>query len=142
EHGRVTVAPLFPFWLEGDLEYGRGDTVSWRNPHIVGGAWHRRAAGAPASGAATTWVATGDAGSPGAQPGLFDPTWGARAIPAPPYYYPQLTMRMLGLPVTDGLARAVRDWDPPPQVGTFELPPPDKRRVLMLVTTSEEMGAQ
>jgi hypothetical protein len=143
EHGRVTLAPLFPFWLEGDLEYGRGDTVSWRNPHLVGGAWHRRTAAPAAPAGASTWVASAEAGAAaGAQPGLFDPTWGARAIPAPPYYYPQLTMRMLALPVTDGLARVVRDWDPPPEVGTFELPPPDKRRVLMMVTTSEEMGAQ
>lgn len=151
EHGRATLAPLFPFWLEGDLEYGRGDTVSWRNPHVLGGVWHRRAQAAPPGapvvppGSASTWVASGTTGATGglgAQPGLYDPTWGARAIPAPPYYYPQLTMRMLALPVTDGIVQAVADWEVPPQVGRFELPPPDKRRVLMMITTSEEMGAQ
>lgn len=150
EHGVATLAPLFPFWLEADLEYGRGDTVSWRSQHMHAGAWHRPAAAA--SGAATTWVASASPSGTalGAEPGLFDPTWGTRALPAPPYYYPQLTMRLLALPATDGLARVVADLQPPPEVGSFRIlgsDPPDgqaapRPRVIMMVTTSEEMGAQ
>jgi hypothetical protein len=156
EHGVATLAPLFPFWLEADLEYGRGDTVSWSSRHIGGGAWHRRARAAPDT--ATTWVASASASasasgdglgaSLGASPGLFDPTWGARALPAPPYYYPQLTMRLLALPATPDLAGIVAALDAPPEVGSFRLlePPPGQAsfppRVVMMVTTSEEMGAQ
>ena len=164
EHGVVTVAPLFPFWVEADLDYGRGETLSWRSPHVREGVWHRRvadpgvAAPAPApadaraadasaaaasAGSASTWIASASPGVDGAAPpgAGFDPTWGARAIPAPPYYYPQLTMRMLALPATN-LARVVESWQQPPEVGSFRLLDPDNPRVLMMVTTSEEMSAQ
>jgi hypothetical protein len=145
EHGVVTLAPLFPFWLEADLDYGRGGTMSWRSPHVKDGVWHRR--DAASTGAASTWIASAPqaaagTGNLGASPGSFDPTWGSRTIPAPPYYYPQLTMRMLALPATDDLASVVRSWDVPPEVGTFRLLEPTKSHVLMMVTTSEEMGAQ
>ncbi|HEU4731218.1 MAG TPA: acetoacetate decarboxylase family protein [Kofleriaceae bacterium] len=138
EHGVVTLAPLFPFWLEADLEYGGGTTMSWRTPHVGAGAWHRRADDA---GAVTTWVASG---APAADkpPASFDPTWGARAIPAPPYYFPQLTMRLLGLPATARLADIVASWQPPPEVGRFRLLEPERPHVLMMVTTSEQMSAQ
>jgi hypothetical protein len=147
EHGAATLAPLFPFWLEADLEYGRGDTATWRSQHLLGGAWHRRtgASDAPAPGAevpSTTWVASARPTQLGASPGLFDPTWGARALPAPPYYFPQLTMRMLALPATAALADIVAAWDVPPEVGSFRLLGEVRPRVLMMVTTSEEMGAQ
>jgi len=93
---------------------------------------------------ATTWVATGGhaEGLLGASPGLFDPTWGARALPAPPYYYPQLTMRVLALPATKDLAGIVESWELPPEAGTFRLLEPETPHVLMMVTTTEEMGAQ
>ena len=150
EHGVVTVAPLFPFWVEADLDYGRGETLSWRSPHVRDGVWHRRVAdpstdaAAADPGSATTWIAS--ASPPGvdgtAPPGAgFDPTWGARAIPAPPYYYPQLTMRMLALPATN-LSRIVESWQQPPEVGSFRLLEPDHPHVLMMVTTSEEMSSQ
>ena len=142
EHGVATVAPLFPFWLEADLEYGRGETLSWRSPHLLGGHWHRRTSDATAA----TWIADGAAAhAPGdcTPPGAtYDPTWGARAIPAPPYYYPQLTMRMLALPATRDLAGVITSWNVPPEVGSFRLLEPDRPRVLMMVTTSEEMSAQ
>ena len=140
EHGVATLAPLFPFWLEADLEYGRGDTVSWRSQHQRDGAWHRRSVAG--SGAPDTWVASAAPNDAGGTPGLFDPTWGARALPAPPYYYPKLTMRVLALPATKELAGVVAGWQPPPLVGTFRLLEPDRPHVLMMVTTSEEMGAQ
>jgi hypothetical protein len=157
EHGVATLAPLFPFWLEADLEYGRGDTISWRNPHQHAGAWHRRARGRHAGTAGTagsttagspatagTWVASAPPSGAGgtASPGVFDPTWGSRGIPSPPYYFPQLTMRLLALPATRRLADVVAAWQPPPQVGSFRLLDPDRPHVMMMVTTSEEMGAQ
>lgn len=164
EHGVATLAPLFPFWLEADLEYGRGDTVTWRSRHLLGGAWHRRTApepddqgdeadeAAPAAGAlhgaapapatTNTWVASATPAMLGASPGLFDPTWGARALPAPPYYFPQLTMRMLALPATTALSDIVASWDVPPEVGSFQVLGAERPHVLMMVTTSEEMGAQ
>lgn len=143
EHGVATLAPLFPFWLEADLEYGCGDTISWRNQDRNGGAWHRRAAAVPGTNTGPTWVERAPVGSGvTASPGAFDATWGSRGLPAPPYYYPQLTMRLLALPATADLAGVVAGWDPPAQVGRFELPPTDQQHVLMMVTTSEEMGAQ
>ncbi len=158
EHGIATLAPLFPFWIEADLRYGCGDTITWRDPLVSGGAWHSRiaarvggtdpaVAGAPGGGA-PGWVGASD-GPLGAQPHLFDPTWGARTLPAPPYYYPQLTMRLLALEVTSAQAieDAIRDLDPPEEVGHFEPyrppgDPPGPPFVLMMVTTSEEMGAE
>lgn len=162
EHGVVTLAPLFPYWLEADLEYGAGQTLSWRAAHVLDGVWHRATdARGPgnesqalpfdhlASILDTPWEAsaTGQGASPapgtlGASPGLFDPTWGARTIPAPPYYYPRLTMRVLALPATKALADIVAALEVPPQVGTVELLDPARPCVLMMVTTSEEMGAQ
>ena len=142
EHGVATLAPLFPFWVEADLDYGRGDTVTWRSPHLLGGVWHHRAADSPD---ASTWIASASPVGPGGGPppgASFDPTWGARAIPAPPYYYPQLTMRMLALPATAGLADVVANWEVPPEVGRFRLLEEVRPHVLMMVTTSEEMGAQ
>src|SRR4029453_13840568 len=92
---------------------------------------------------ATTWVATAPTSADGAPPqATFDATWAARSVPAPPYYYPQLTMRILALPATQDLVRVVESWQPPPQVGSFELLGADRPHVLMMVTTSEEMGAQ
>jgi hypothetical protein len=144
EHGVVTLAPLFPFWVEADLEYGRGDTMAWRSPHVRDGEWHRRTVD---TGAAATWIAgaapTGSGAAPAApSDATFDPTWGARALPAPPYYYPQLTMRTLALPATPALADVVAAWEVPPEVGSFRLLEPDRPHVLMMVTTSEEMSAQ
>ncbi len=160
EHGVATLAPLFPFWIEADLRYGCGDTITWRDPLVGGGVWHSRVtaraggtdatvAGAPGGGAASWIGAAAPDGHLGAQPHLFDPTWGARSLPAPPYYYPQLTMRLLALQVTraQDLEDAIRDLEPPEQVGRFEPyrppgDPPGPPFVLMMVTTSEEMGAQ
>ncbi|HEX7841430.1 MAG TPA: hypothetical protein VF469_28350 [Kofleriaceae bacterium] len=142
EHGVATLAPLFPFWLEADLEYGCGKTITWRNPQLHGGVWHRPDAPAAVS-TGTTWVADESSSPLGASPGAYDATWGSRGIPAPPYYYPQLTMRVLALPATrDGLTSVIEGWKVPPEVGSFTLPDGDPQHVLMMVTTSEEMGAQ
>jgi hypothetical protein len=119
EHGVVTLAPLFPFWLEAGLEYGSATTVSTVGADALKG--HR---------------------APDLIKGVFDPTWGARTLPAPPYYYPHLTVRVLALRATRDLARGLESWGPPSEVGSFRLIDPDQPLVLMVVTTSEEMGAQ
>lgn len=145
ERGVATLAPVVPFWLEADLEYGRGDTVSWSSEHLRDGAWHGRIAGDATSEApagAPSWVTSASPRtSPRGRTALFEPTWGARALPAPPYFYPQLTMRILALPATPALAGVVAALAPPPEVGQFRLLG-DRPHVLMLVTTSEQMAAQ
>lgn len=144
EHGVATLAPLFPYWLEADLKYGCGDTITWRDSLVSGGVWARRA---EEVGSALRWVVGGLAeGAPHPEPPRsFDATWGARAVPAPPYYYPQLTMRFVPLEVTSesDLAAAIQAMDPPPQVGSLEpFKPFGAPLAIMMVTTSEEMGAQ
>ncbi|HEY0476728.1 MAG TPA: hypothetical protein VGD37_04345 [Kofleriaceae bacterium] len=141
EHGVATVAPLFPFWLEADLDYGRGDTVSWRSQHLREGAWHRRVSHATGSAEAGTWVASAPGEGGSSSGAAFDAAWGARGIPAPPYYYPKLTQRLLALPAS-GLGRIVESLQPPPEVGSFRLVDPAQPRVLMMVTTSEEASAR
>jgi hypothetical protein len=143
EHGVATLAPLFPYWLEGDLKYGCGDTITWRDPVVSGGVWARLAA-AQEAGNGPRWAVHAPA-SDRPPPRSFDATWGARAVPAPPYYYPQLTMRFVPLEVTSeaALAAAVQALDPPEQVGRLEpFKPSGTPFVIMMVTTSEEMGAQ
>jgi hypothetical protein len=150
EHGVATLAPLFPYWLEGDLKYGCGDTITWRDPVVSGGVWASRLA-AQEAGSGARWDVYASATGDRPPPRSFDATWGARAVPAPPYYYPQLTMRFVPLEVTSeaALAAAIQALDPPEQVGSlvpYKPPRPDKPDgepfVIMLVTTSEEMGAQ
>jgi hypothetical protein len=51
-------------------------------------------------------------------------------------------MRMLALPATTALSDVVASWDVPPEVGSFQVLGADRPHVLMMVTTSEEMGAQ
>lgn len=145
EHGVATLAPLFPYWLEADLKYGCGDTITWRDSLVSGGVWAQRAS--EEAGGALRWIVGGSA--PGAAhtepPRSFDATWGARAVPAPPYYYPQLTMRFVPLAVTSegDLQEAIAALDPPAEVGPLApFQPKGRPFVIMMVTTSEEMGAQ
>jgi len=117
----VTLAPLFPFWLEGDLEYGKGITVVESVPragYVVPGR------GAP----------------------HYDATWDARSIPAPPYDYPNLTARLLALPASRATLQALLDdWFRETPVGRLELFPLDATGddafVLLMITTSDEMSA-
>lgn len=138
----ATLAPVMPFWLEVDLEYGRGAAVWWRSPHVRDGAWHGRTVSE--EGAVVTWNAGDPLPSPdGRRPpcARFEPTWGACALPAPPCHYAQLTARVLALPATQDLAGAIARWRPPPEVGSFRLPDAGPPRVLMVVTSCEDIGA-
>jgi hypothetical protein len=135
-HGVATLAPLFPYWLEADLEYGGGDTRCWGSPDVDGGRPH-------SCGSDGKWIATGSQDHENEKlRATFDPTWGARATPAPPYYYPQLTLRVLVLPAP-GLAAAIQHqgWWPPAAAGQFRLCEGFEAAVLLVVATSEQMGA-
>ncbi|HEX8111462.1 MAG TPA: hypothetical protein VF516_27215 [Kofleriaceae bacterium] len=157
EHGVATLAPLFPYWLEGDLMYGCGDTITWRDSQHGGTVWARRApgrdagrdagsdAGSDARRAAVTPTTDDRDDRREEPPHSYDATWGARGIPAPPYYYPQLTMRFVPLKVTSerDLVDAIQALEPPEQIGELApFMPGGTPFVIMMVVTSEEMGAE
>jgi hypothetical protein len=134
-HGVATLAPMFPSWLEADLEYAGGDTRWWRSPHVEDGRAHTRSSDG-------TWIATGARGDEHTRKPAFDPTWGARAVAAPPYHYPEVTLRLLVLPAP-GLGDAIEHqgfW-PPSAAGGFRVVDGFEASVVMAVATADRMAA-
>jgi hypothetical protein len=140
KHSVLTLAPLGPYWMDCDMEYGVGDTVMFRGlmmPDWVPGSLQ----GHPVATAAEAILPTGAPRPPSvAGPPRYDVTWDSRGVPSPPFYYPKVTVRVLPLAADrQRITDFVQNWGMPGSAGALA---PVVPTVFMAVMTSEEMTAE
>jgi hypothetical protein len=149
-HDVATLAPIMPYWIDLDLEYGVGETIMYRGRGNH--RWTRPGSrprdhfrpDTPGDGTPDPILhpepAEPDVAAGPTPPPRYDTTWDSRSVPTPPFYYPKVTARMLPLaadPVK--LAAFIDAWGLPPEAGRLT---PLGPGVFLAVMTSEEMSAE
>ncbi|WP_428265566.1 hypothetical protein [Haliangium sp.] len=136
-HGVAVLKPVFPFWTETNLEYGAPRNLGWRAKGSS--VWH-----GPDDRPVSTDTSSTQAKLPGDpnKPVYNTSVHAYTMVAGPPYRFPNVTLRVFGLPADEAALQRHCDRylnHAPGTIGRFE---PCTGLVMLMVFSFEEMTSE